>query len=80
MVSGGTLGGNGTIMSIDNNNILAYQTLSAPTILTSGGADFGQGYQTGTSFRCKLTAYFEKRVIISGYFSLYNDISAKYRY
>ena len=60
-------GGNGNIMTINNNNILVYQTLSAPTLVISGGADFGTGYQTGTSFKYRMTAYFDQSVIISGY-------------
>ena len=62
-------GGNGNIMPINNNNILAYQTLSAPTLVISGGADFGTGYQTGTSFKGRMAAYFDQTVIISGYLS-----------
>ena len=32
-----------------------------------GGVDLGQGYQTGTTFKCRMTAYFDQSVIISGY-------------
>ena len=32
-----------------------------------GGVDLGQGYQTGAIFNCRMTAYFEPSVIISGY-------------
>ena len=40
---------------------------SASIIVLSGGVDFGQGYQTGTTFNCRMTAYFEQSVMISGH-------------
>ena len=56
----------GTIMKIKNSDILAYQTLSAPTLIVSGSVDLGTGYQTGTNFRCRMTSYFELSIIIMG--------------
>jgi len=42
-------------------------TLAASTLVAFGGVDFGQGYQTGTTFKCRMTAYFDQSVMISGY-------------
>ena len=72
----GVVGGRFTIL--DNGNVgigktnpttelYVDGTLAASTLLISGGADFGTGYQTGTSFKCRMTAYFDQSVIIFGY-------------
>ena len=72
----GVVGGRFTIL--DNGNVGIGKTnpncklevdvtLLTSTIITSGGADFGQGYLPGAYFKCRMTAYFDQSVIISGY-------------
>ena len=72
----GVVGGRFTILDYGNVGIgksnptskfYVEGTLAASTIVVFGGVDFGQGYQTGTTFNCRMTAYFEQSVIISGY-------------
>ena len=53
--------------TVVNGNLTSDATIVGGTLVISGGVNLGTGYQTGTSFNCKMTAYFEQSVIISRY-------------
>ena len=55
--------------TVVNGNLTSNALIFGGTLVISGGADFGTGYQTGTSFKCRMTAYFDQTVIITGYLS-----------
>ena len=42
-----SFGGSGTIMSIGNNNILTYKTISTPSLFVSGTVELGGAYEAG---------------------------------
>ena len=59
----------GTISAttITGGTLISNTSITGSTLVIYGGVNIGTGYYTGSTFTCKMTAYFEQSVIISRY-------------
>ena len=61
----------GTISAttITGGSLISNTSITGSSLVIYGGVNIGTGYYAGSTFTCKMTAYFEQSVMISGYLS-----------